>query len=495
VRQALVTLVRRPETALFALVFGAYAYFYQAGGWNQNSRFDLTRSVVERGTSQIDAYHRNTGDKARRGDHYYCDKAPAVSWLGVPPYAALYAAAGSPETLSPRLLATGAYLAAVFGVGLPSAFAVVMLFSLALRLGASRALGAALALAYGLGTLAFPYSTLLYGHQLIAALHLIAFALVASLGRAEAPPCSVRLFLVGLLLGTSVVAEYPAALTVLVLCAYAAVVIRPWPKLLWIVAGGALPALALALYHATAFGSPLALPYAFSTQKYRHGGFFMGLGVPRLSIVYRILFPEYRGLFFSAPWLLVGVPGLVLLVRHKAMRAEGVVCAAVVLLFLWLNASLVIDDIDWIGGWTLGPRYLIPMLPFLALGTLGVARALTPYPRTSALLGAGAALAVALSIFLMLAGTAVKPEVPVQVKRPFRAYLLPAFYAGNLSLNPQSINDAGFRPGDPPQAWNLGQLAGLRGKASLLPLACYGLGTAVWLVFTLWALRRPRRAA
>jgi hypothetical protein len=32
--------MRRPELALFALVLGAYAYFYQAGGWNQNSRFD-----------------------------------------------------------------------------------------------------------------------------------------------------------------------------------------------------------------------------------------------------------------------------------------------------------------------------------------------------------------------------------------------------------------------------------------------------------------------
>src|ERR671918_2443203 len=78
----------RPEIPLFALVFGAYAYFYQAGGWNQNSRFDLTRALVEDGTSRIDASHKNTGDKAKREGHYYCDKAPGVSWLGVPAYAA-----------------------------------------------------------------------------------------------------------------------------------------------------------------------------------------------------------------------------------------------------------------------------------------------------------------------------------------------------------------------------------------------------------------------
>ena len=31
------TMLSRPEAALFVLVFSAYAYFYQAGGWNQNS--------------------------------------------------------------------------------------------------------------------------------------------------------------------------------------------------------------------------------------------------------------------------------------------------------------------------------------------------------------------------------------------------------------------------------------------------------------------------
>lgn len=491
-RQVFVTILRRPETALFALVFGAYAYFYQAGGWNQNSRFDLTRSIVEQGTSRIDAYHRNTGDKAKRGEHYYCDKAPGVSFLGVPIYALAYACAGAPADPTPRFLAQGSYLATVSSVGLPSALAVVLLFGLALTLGFSHRSSAAVSLAYGLGTLAFPYATLLYGHQLIAALHISAFALLARARRASIPPGPGRYFVVGLLLGVSVVAEYPAALTVLVLCAYAAVFVRPWHRLLWIAAGGALPALALVLYHQSAFGNPLALPYAFSTQKYRHGGFFMGLGVPRLSIVYRILFPEYRGLFYSAPWLLLGIPGALVFLWHKATRAEGLVCAAVVLLFLWLNASLVIDDIDWIGGWALGPRYLIPMLPFLALVTLGTFRVLAPYPRLRAFFGAGTALAVGLSVFLMLAGTAVKPEVPVQVRRPFHGYVLPAFYEGRLGINPQSIDDAGYPQEGRRQAWNLGELMGLQGKASLLPLFLYAALTTSWLA---WALRQRRSAA
>ena len=35
---------------LVAVLLVSYAYFYQAGGWNQNSRFALVRAIVERGT-------------------------------------------------------------------------------------------------------------------------------------------------------------------------------------------------------------------------------------------------------------------------------------------------------------------------------------------------------------------------------------------------------------------------------------------------------------
>ena len=84
----------RPEAALFALALGVYAYFYQAGGWNQNARFDLVRAIVERGTLRIDAYESNTGDKAERDGHLYSDKAPGVSLTALPMYAAVHALGG-----------------------------------------------------------------------------------------------------------------------------------------------------------------------------------------------------------------------------------------------------------------------------------------------------------------------------------------------------------------------------------------------------------------
>src|SRR5277367_6394379 len=67
-----------------AVTFLSFIYFYEGGGWNQNSRFDLLRAIVERHTLQIDPYHENTQDKAHFNGHYYSDKAPGLVFLAVP---------------------------------------------------------------------------------------------------------------------------------------------------------------------------------------------------------------------------------------------------------------------------------------------------------------------------------------------------------------------------------------------------------------------------
>src|SRR5438876_3836154 len=71
-------------TMLACALLASYAYFYQAGGWNQNSRFDLVRALVERGTVRIDAYADNTGDKTVFDGHVYSDKAPGQALAAVP---------------------------------------------------------------------------------------------------------------------------------------------------------------------------------------------------------------------------------------------------------------------------------------------------------------------------------------------------------------------------------------------------------------------------
>ena len=74
----------RQAWLIAAFVFFSYAYFYGGGGWNQDSRFDLVRAIVEQRTLRIDRYQDNTGDKAFFDGHYYSDKAPGTALLASP---------------------------------------------------------------------------------------------------------------------------------------------------------------------------------------------------------------------------------------------------------------------------------------------------------------------------------------------------------------------------------------------------------------------------
>lgn len=441
------------EIVLFALVLGAYAYFYQAGGWNQNTRLDLTRAIVEQGTVRIDAYADNTGDQAHKDGHYYCDKAPGLSWMAVPPYAAI-------RGLVPLALAS--WFVTVVTVAVPSALACTLFPGLLIAWGVRVGPAYAAAVGWAVATLAWPYGTLFYGHQTVASLLLAAFALTA-VPRAYGEAASAsRMAAVGGLLGWAVVVEYQAALASVAIAGYG-VWVYGWRRGAWMAVGAAPPAIALAAYHWVVFGSPITTPYRFSNQHSRSQGFFMGIGLPKLAALWGILFSEYRGLFYSEPWLGFAVPGGVRLWR-TGRRAEVIVCSMIALFFVWLNASLV----NWEGGWAMGARYLVPCLPFLALlvGGLFAGR------RSHALLVVLIA-PLTYAFLAMLAGTAVKPEVNLNVKTPFTSFLYPHFLRGELAVSTQSIDSAFAPPHAARQAWNLGNRIGLGGLASLLPLGLW----------------------
>ncbi len=460
----------RPEGALLAMVLGAYAYFYQAGGWNQNSRFDLTRALVEDHTLSIDRFAQNTQDTAERSGHVFCDKAPGVSFAGAVPYAIAHALFGPPRSVAS--LGWAAWLSTLFAVGLPSALGIVALAMLLGTLGLPAHARVGLAAAWALATLAFPYATLYYGHQLIAALLATAFALLVRIRRGLDPPSPGRLIAVGALCGWAIVVEYTAAIAVAVIAVYALRAVKA-RAMLWAVVGGLGPVLVLLWYHATAFGAPWHLPYDFSTQDSRHEGFFMGIGAPRLRVLWAILGSPFRGLFFSAPWLLLALPGAVRLAR-RGFRAEALACAAIAILFVWMNASLV----DWHGGWAIGPRHLVPCIPFLVVLAAGwlVAPAAHAAPARIAV-----GLLVGYSAFLMLAGTAVQPEVDFSFRAPFGDYILPRLVLGEVSTSDQSIDIPDRDRHGARYAWNLGLQLGLPGLVSLLPLVMW-CGAWSWVL-------------
>jgi hypothetical protein len=118
------------------------------------------------------------------------------------------------------------------------------------------------------------------------------------------------------------------------------------------------------LYNKLIFGGFFTLSYSESTLwTTDHGTGFMSLTYPHWDAIWGMTFGVFRGLFLLSPLLLLALPGFFFWWRAKAYRAELWVALGSVVVFFLFNSS----SIMWWGGFSVGPRYLVPALPFLAL--------------------------------------------------------------------------------------------------------------------------------
>jgi hypothetical protein len=476
------------------VIFVSYAYFYQGGGWNQNSRFDLVRAVIERRTLRIDAYCNNTGDRALVSGHYYSDKAPGLASIALPVAATtralLHAVKIDPN--SARGLIAESYFATVLGVGLPATLASICFFSIGLRLGGSVAAAAFACLVMALGTPLWAYGTLFWGHALASACLLFAFA-AALLPRRNQSRRSTLFWglIVGLTAGWATVTEYPAAPASAILAIFALrqVWSDGWLRRLWTAAGIAIGALGcigvLAIYQHEAFGSVLHPGYTY----YPNGAFpwmktgFMGLTYPKVEVMWKLLFGCRRGLLLLSPVLAAAPFGFPLLWKQSPTRPAAIAAASVAAYYFLLNASFYI----WAGGWSYGPRYMAAGVPFLCIGLAPLWRHARVRSRRLYMLTAifgGVSSLIAVSV------TAQPPDV---IPCPLPPVLWSEFWTGQLSINRVSmLTLAEDVPAGTHGSFNLGQIAGLHGLASLLPLVLLWAAAAyLWYRLDRRSLRDP----
>jgi hypothetical protein len=437
----------RREWWLFVLLLVCYTYFFpRYDDWNANSRFALIAAIAHERRLQIDSNVARTGDYAEFDGHYYSTKPPVPALLGVPVevlaeslYRVVTLRLGSPTIAADSWLRM--QLAVTWTViALPAAALGVILFRTLARLGASKRARLIIVLGYGLGSSAFTYAGNFYSHQLSAVLLFACFVLlwrVRPVGRST-------LALAGTLLGLALTSEYSTALVVAPLSLYAFGRASPRLAFTWLLAGLVVPLTILGAYNNAILESPLRLGYSFAAQfeQSNNTGFF-SLQHPQADALWGITFSPYRGLFFVSPFLLLGLAGFALFARCRARRAEFLVCAWSVLGYFAFNCSSVM----WSGGFSVGPRYLVPMLPFI---TLPMAFTFKRWgrSRTFRLL---VAVALAWSLFATWSLTIGTQHLPDDELFPLNEQALPALLAGDVARN-----------------W--GMALGLRGLWSLVPL-------------------------
>ena len=477
---------RKAAILIGVVIFFSFIYFYEGGGWNQNSRFDLLRAIVERHTLQIDAYHENTQDKAHSNGHYYSDKAPGLVFLAVP-----FALAARPglriagiDPESARGLVALSYIVTAGAVALPTALAGVCLFFLGLRFGSGVGGAAFAAVVMGLGTPMWAYAGLFWAHALVGACLVFAFAAALKLRDGSSARGDFFWALaVGLAAGWATVTEYPAAPASAMLAFFA--LSQAWPRGLrarWrVVAGvgvgaGICVVVLLAYLHA-AFGGfrPGYAYYDPNSFSFMQQQGYMGLTYPHPDRLLKILFGCSRGLVFASPVVVAAPVGLWLLGKENSQRWAAAVVTAVAAYYFLFNASFY----WWKSGLSFGPRYAGACIPLLCVGLAVAWGRATPAWRW-VLAGLAAS-----SVLVALMVVATTSQLSMQDSCPIVHSTWSAFWSGQVALNPESmltVAESNGRWG----AFNLGQLMGLRGLASLIPLfSIWGVAAVLW-----WRLRR-----
>ena len=494
---------RRIQALLVILLWPTYAYFYQAGEHNEASRLNLVRAFVDDGVLWVDPYAWNSADQIvyeRDGvQHFYSGKAPGSSMLAALPFKL------ASELLWPLDLREGVhwhlviYATAIATVNLLSALAAAVVFGVCWR-----ALGSAWAALFGvlavwLGTLLFPFSTLQFGHAQAAAFLAFAFALVYGARGAAHPRPAWALFAAGASAGFAVVTEYPTVILVALLGLYLLHGLAHAPASLprraalvgCFVAGGLCSAALLAAYNLAAFGTLLYVPYEAYAQSgsafQAHARGVLGISWPGLESFLRVLgeitVRPQRGLLYlgvenyrvyaTNPVLWLVVPGVALLLARRETRAEGALAGTAAVCMLVFNACFGDSIVYWGGGASVGPRHLVPLLPFLALPLARAVRSLrwlfTPL--------------FIVSLFYMLLATATEPRVGYEFANPPRDLFAASWLAGRFALNRGVLFDVehGMLTTDS-TAFNLGKLLGLPGAWQLAPLLLWWLGVGALLL-------------
>jgi hypothetical protein len=330
---------------------------------NELSRWLLAAALVETGSAEVTEYAALLGprfeDLTIVDGRLYPNKAPGAALVSLPGYLIARPFAGTPDGSNLRFVLT---LMRICGATLPLIVLVIVITRIARAHGIDDHRTAQIVTVLLFATPLFAYGLLLFSHALVAATLFMAWALLFVL------PLSRRNdALAGASMGVAVLSEYTAIIPVAILLS-GLLFTRAWSRIARVITTGLPFAALLAAYHLMAFGNVMSLPYGSEVlPAFRElgGSGVFGIHLPSPRNFVLLLFDPSRGLFLFAPVLLLAT-GALPAAKAKLGNTAFYTLVLVALGVVLLHAGYP----NWHGGWNVGPRYIAPAIPFIALPLL-----------------------------------------------------------------------------------------------------------------------------
>ncbi|NNJ12445.1 hypothetical protein EKD04_019145 [Chloroflexales bacterium ZM16-3] len=392
----------QPMLAIFLLLAGIY--LLTSGGHtyasDEEQIFGVTTSLVEHGSFALNA---GTGEPP-----IYSSYGPGQSVLAVPLYVAGHAVATAFPPWGEAYITRA--IISWFNPLVTAAVAALVCLA-ALRLGYGARPATAVALIYGLATMAWPHSKTFFTEPLASGLTFAAFVVLLEGGGwgMRAGQRQIRYIISGILATLACTVKIQSGLALPLLGLYvlyqayqqAKETRRPSSFILpasSFALGAAVGLGALGLYQWALFGSPLSSGYGNAS------GVFSGDWAKGL---YGLLLSSGKGIVWYAPPLALMPLGLIWLYRRD--RAAALLCGSMALATLLFYGKVTF----WHGDGAWGPRYLNMALPFMALPLVAVADAALSGRRIAAVT---LATTLILAMPVQIAGEAISINAYIEMQ-------------------------------------------------------------------------------
>lgn len=417
---------------LFNLLLSSY-YIDVWHNSNTTSRVLPVLSVVRDGTLQIDKYSDKTIDKSFVNGHYYSDKAPFPSFLVIPFYSVYYYLFNNQNDLSFESIAKPVYIIGGILCGsIPFAIIILITFLYVHEEHTNYSV-AMLSMLPIYGSFIFIFSGTFFSHVFSGALLLLAYVFLKY---------RKKYFLAGVFSGLGFVSELPIGLIVFIWTIQIYLNEKSFRNT-WNFILGTLPSLLLLLfYNYKLTGNPTDILYNHIPVVDFPSENFLGFRYPSISALWKLIFSWYRGILFYMPILILII---VQFFRFYQFHLKGLLknyLFIIVIAYLLLISSHEI----WDGGWSYGPRHLIPIAVLLIFEGI---RFLSK-KRMSFLFWL---ISIPALLINWIAKSTCVFSVPSDFTNPFSEYILPNFLSKKFNENNMLSTNFNLQPQTASYIW------------------------------------------